>query len=1003
MELYRIESDTLCRTGSREKFNRILYGGHDRDSETGRFFTFAGDTPVFMGASSDYRKDTWCYQAKNGVLLSGLALTPGHVENEVRDIFSQWFHEAGDITVRWHHGWLDYELTQFSSYFPDVRVKIRILPLDPDDGFLVRYDITSDQRVIWCAGFGGITSFFGRFEYHHSARRDFSPEDAKDNLVRLEDGFASLAGPGNVTMLIGDNFGAEYSADAPEAMCERFPARFLSGHEGEPRIIKLKRVIDVRHPLHGSLIVLRDGTPERLRELLNDPGLAGRLRARIREKYASVSFRSPDPRLNISVPDTLIALDASFHGSTFYHGAVGYHAPFLGWRGWYAPSLAGWHERVRTAILSHFETILRSDGPEKVWYDGADRPDLDHEGTQYHHLENTHGRLTALLHKDDIYDMQEVALDMTLHYFDASGDLTTASAVYERILELLDWQTRILDPDDDGLYQNFLNTWISDGHSYNGAGCAQASCYNLRACLRTAALGKKLGRNVDALLARAEKIRSAIQKRLWQEEPGVLAESVDTIGNGLVHPSPELSTVYLAVECGALTQDQARRSLLWVRDNIRKVTTRGSHRGVLYYSSQWLPKKYSTLGLFPAENAALALAFFKTGMQAEALEILSGLADVFELSPYPGSITHVAASSGASDSGDIDFTDVSSCWLRLLFEGLWGVSLEALDDRMTIAPNIPDAWQDASLTLPAVSLDLARDPLCDTLRIQTDRAEKKTVVLPLRGPGIEQVLLNGRSIGFELVHGAERDGIRVETALRGNLEFKFFYTENGEPCPEPVPFEEEAPARGVMEMTDISSFFNDSLTGVHSHKFLSPRPEGYSIGLRINGRYAWEWNHYGHNALHVDDSLLRQADGVFSIPSGIPFRTPPQGPNVAAVSLWDNFPSELAIPLSGEAKRIHLFCCGSTNAMQSMVVNARFRAVFQDGRESCLDLVPPLNFDDFLIPAFLQSADYFYVSEGTHGIHLVMDVSGSGPLRELRMEAVANEMILMLLGITLER
>ncbi|MBR0056944.1 MAG: ABC transporter substrate-binding protein, partial [Kiritimatiellae bacterium] len=34
------------------------------------------------------------------------------------------------------------------------------------------------------------------------------------------------------------------------------------------------------------------------------------------------------------------------------HGAIGYHAPFLGWRGWYAPALLGWADRVRAAGFS---------------------------------------------------------------------------------------------------------------------------------------------------------------------------------------------------------------------------------------------------------------------------------------------------------------------------------------------------------------------------------------------------------------------------------------------------------------------------------------------------------------------------------------------------------------------------------------------------------------------------------------------------------------------------
>ncbi|MBO5723635.1 MAG: hypothetical protein J6S58_02280, partial [Lentisphaeria bacterium] len=62
---YQQEPAGLSVFGSYEQFNRVLYGGHENDFRQERFFTFSGDTPIFMGASSEYTKDTWCYQAKN--------------------------------------------------------------------------------------------------------------------------------------------------------------------------------------------------------------------------------------------------------------------------------------------------------------------------------------------------------------------------------------------------------------------------------------------------------------------------------------------------------------------------------------------------------------------------------------------------------------------------------------------------------------------------------------------------------------------------------------------------------------------------------------------------------------------------------------------------------------------------------------------------------------------------------------------------------------------------
>ena len=1061
--------------GSYERFNRVLYGGHAHDDDQGRFFTFAGDTPIFMGASSDYTRDTWCYQAKNGVLMSGLAMTPGHVEGGARDIFSSWLHDGSDVVSAWHHGWMSYEQTRFSSYFPAVRVRVEVYPVNPDDGFLVHYDITTDQRVLFCAGLGGITPFFGRFEYHTSARRDFSAADCKDNTAELGDGFVRLRGPGEVSLLAATDFDCTFELDSAAAMEERFPSKFLTSHEGEKQIVKLRKELLPGETFSGNLLVLRNGTPELLRKYLAMPDPCAFLRGKIREKYASVGFHTPDSVLNDSVPDTMIALDASFHGRSFYHGAIGYHAPFLGWRGWYAPALLGWADRVRAAVRSHFDTITRSEGEERVWWDGADRPDLDHEGTQYHHLENSSGRLTALLHRDDIYDMQEVAVDMTLYYFEHSGDLETCGLIYDRLCEVLDWEERILDPDHDGLYQNFLNTWISDGHSYDGAACAQASSYNYAANLRTAKLGRLLGRDTAKLERRAAKIQTAFQQKLWLEGQGSPAESVDTIGNRLVHPSPELSTLYLAADCGSTTPEQTFRMLRWAERNIpfEKTLIRG---GKLYYSSNWKPKKYSTQGLFPAENACLALAYFQNGQRDKAMEIIDALADGFALSPYPGSITHIFSASGAPDGGDIDFTDVSSCYLRLLIEGLWGVRFLRSENQVQLSPQLPDAWVDASLSLPEIALSLHRSELLDSYTVELAFPAEKIIRVPMRFAAVDQVFVNGEAQEYTLIPGFGVSFLEIRTGHVGKLEVKIYYSDRPYPALEqavfhsfpgnvetlqvnggtieeivdfsgiteeisasensrhvrmtsekcgsfdclvrvrtgatvvllPAEFELQqictarpVPSYAIRQTVDLSGCFNASLTEIHQQEFRSPRPEGYSIGMRLNGRYAWEWNHYGHNALHVDDSALRSCGGELVTASGLRFATPATGPNAVTVSLWDNFPTTAEIPLSGSGSELAVLLCGTTSAMQSYVVNARLKVIYEDGSEETVELIPPVNFDDFLIAAFQERNETVYFSDGTHGQVQKIALDPAKTLRRFTVEAVANEVIVNILALTL--
>ena len=42
---YNIDNAGAAIAGSREYFNRVLYGGHEKDDQQERFFTFAGDAP----------------------------------------------------------------------------------------------------------------------------------------------------------------------------------------------------------------------------------------------------------------------------------------------------------------------------------------------------------------------------------------------------------------------------------------------------------------------------------------------------------------------------------------------------------------------------------------------------------------------------------------------------------------------------------------------------------------------------------------------------------------------------------------------------------------------------------------------------------------------------------------------------------------------------------------------------------------------------------------------
>ena len=1069
-------------SGSSEVFNRALYGSHKNDDENARYCTFAGDAPQFMGALTDWSKNMYSFYSKCGTLTSGLALTPGQrvgffYSNDM-DISSRWFHNSEDVTAEFKNGWMEYELSQMSPWFPEVKVSIEAYPLLPDDGFLIHYNITTDQRVIFAAGFGGITDYIGRFEYKDEKKRYFSADNAAENKVELGKNRAYITHPSGDSMRIATSFAADFSIGSAKALEEPYPSMFLSSapQNDDDGVVKISAVIEPGKELNGYIIALHNSDEETLNKWLehNDP--IGYIKQQIYAKHACISVNTPEPPLDLTIAPTVIALDSSWHKNSFHHGAFGYHAPFLGWRNWYAPTALGWGDRVETTMATHLNQIIKNaKGEEKVWFDGENPREGDGP-SQYHNIQNSTGFLPYFIGLDDAYyNMQECAFDMMMYHIEWTGNLEIARRYFDELCAMLDWEERIFDPDNDGLYQNFLNTWISDGHEYNGAGCAQASAYNYRANAVMAKIAKKLGLSSEIFEKRAEKIKAAVNDKLWIANKGVVAESLDTIGNCLIHPSAELSTVYLAIDCDIVDDFKGYATLKYTENYINSITTPISN-GRLSYCSNWLPKKYSTYGIFPSENAHLALTYFKLGLKEMGKKILDGIVDCYFTGKNPGMAGHVQSARCTADLADLDFTDVSSTYLRLVVEGLFGIRINTLENRVLIAPNFPDDWDNASLSLKDISLTYNKKGTQEIFDICCERSEKKLIKIPMKSSGVEAVLLDGKAVDYTFKAAPNNCFIIIETEKVGRFQLRVMHKNDTLPtlsyankilADNEIAFElldgeilevkdinealenitvvgnkvyakakdcvghhtlfirakkgdydawlaadyeiikkevERQPVTvNEFETVDISSFFNCNMNDVHNQDYMSPRPEGYSIGMFPNGRYAWEWNHAGHNQLYVDDSALRAANGLVHTPSGIPFITPAENENLACVSIWDNFPTQLTIPINDKAAELEIMFVSTTSSMQTDVENVRITVEYADGKCEEVKLVYPYSIDDWLVPALQTESEIFYFNDYNHATIKRIPLDSAREVASVKFEAIANEVIMGVMGITLGR
>lgn len=243
----------------------------------------------------------------------------------------------------------------------------------------------------------------------------------------------------------------------------------------------------------------------------------------------------------------------------------------------------------------------------------------------------------------------------------------------------------------------------------------------------------------------------------------------------------------------------------------------------------------------------------------------------------------------------------------------------------------------------------------------------------------------------------------------------------------------------------MDAVFNANVTDIFRNEYLSPRSPYTTLQIPKQG--IGEWCHPLKTA-DIDDSGLRatvrgdsdasqggrsNCRGLLQTKLGIPFRTPAEGWNIAFTSLWDNYPDSLRVPLKGKASRAYLLMAGSTNHMQCHIDNGIIRVYYKDGTSDTLPLVNPDNwppieqifFEDG--KAFNRHAPSLYrlrlktaevsnnfgeelgfpgVSreiDGGAAVLLEMPLNKNKSLSHLVLETLSNEVVIGLMGVTLQR
>jgi len=763
-----------------------------------------------------------------------------------------------------------------------------------------------------------------------------------------------------------------------------------------------------------------------------------------------VAVETPDEFINAAASALCIAADAVWDDKqqAFMHGAVAWRTRLLGWRGEYAGDALGWHERT----AAHFAGFAKNQNVSPI-------PEIIPPPDEQFNL----ARSEAAIHSNgdmskNHYDMNLVAVDAFFRHLLWTGDTNYAAKMWPVIERHLAWERRLFrrefGPDKLPLYEAYAAIWASDDLNYDGGGTAHASAYNYFANTMAARVAKILGKDPTIYQNEADLILRGMNKYLWLADDGNFGESKDLLGLQLVHPNSGLWTFYHTIDSDVPTPDQAWQMSRWIDNNIAHIPIRGANvpdeNLFVLPETSWMPYQWSLNNVVMAEAAHTSLGFWQANRPETAFQLFKGeLLDSMFLGLCPGNLGCMTSHDMARGEAQRDFADACGVNSRALVEGLFGVRPDALAGELKIVPGFPAKWDHASIHHPDFNFDFHRDGLTETYLVEPKFPKPMGLNLQIAALRTDaEVNVNGQPAKWNWIedeYGVRRIAVEspasekyeVVVNWKGEIPSEKTGPEAAPAAPEKIAafdWNQKISAADKFETVNLAPFFNDKVTQIFRNEYRSPRSPFASLATPDHGIGGWC---EPTASADVDDSGLRSLaaknGGKISLPDGISFATPGEtgAKNIIYTSQWDNYPHEASVPLSGKSAHAFLLMAGSTAAMQSRFDNGEVIATYADGSTARLALNNPVNWwpvdQDYFIDDYafrrtepipprvdlrtgrirILDVDSFK-GQGrkiTGGAATVLDLplDATKELKSLTVRALANEVVIGLMSVTLER
>ncbi len=463
---------------------------------------------------------------------------------------------------------------------------------------------------------------------------------------------------------------------------------------------------------------------------------------------SQVKVDTPDAYLNAQVAAANSAIYGLYVNPVFTHGGSQWRCQMPGWRMLDGATAFGWHQLVEDEAKYYI--------PHMITTSELIKPSANKAGTEEALDSRYYGKGRIDLDQGN-YNFQVQFFEELIRSWRHTGDKQLEAMLLPALELHLERAKECFDPDSDGLYESYINTWPTDSVGYNGGGSVEESAYCYYMHLAAAEMCSRKGDVAGSLRHKADaaKIKNALHTILWLKKKGHFGAYKEHGGYERVHEDAWLYSQFLPIDLGIANESEAMRALYYTEWGLERVKL--PYGGELCVTSNWVPSIWSVREMYGGDIYHLALSYFRSGQADAGWQLLkgtymeSGYGDLKPKALY-GNTTNKLSPGGISHpAGSIDFSDITSMFGRCVVEGLYGYLPDYPNHTVVFQPAIPTEWPHAAISNPDFKLSFNRQAETDHYEFSLTKAAKMVLRLPVYGQQLVKVSVNGKSVASEIV------------------------------------------------------------------------------------------------------------------------------------------------------------------------------------------------------------------------------------------------------------